>query len=88
MSDLVERLKHAEQNCDDKYLAEVCHNAWKRIAELEIEKNEAELLEEDIELVHLWLDDRGAPRFSEDDMQYSIIGRIKRMQPTQEKDNE
>ena len=39
--------------------------------------NAAELLAEDIECVHMWLDDRNVPRFCElTDLEYSIVGRV------------
>lgn len=44
----------------------------------DIKDNKIELLEEDIECVHLFLDDLGIPRKDEDDV-YSIVGRIKRL---------
>ena len=48
--------------------------AWmrQRISTLE---NQVELLEEDIECVHLYLDDAGSPRENEEGA-YSIVGRI------------
>lgn len=40
-------------------------------------RNRCELLEEDIESVHLFLDDMGAPRKSIGGKPYSIVGRIR-----------
>ena len=44
----------------------------------DMKDNKIELLEEDIECVHLFLDDLGIPRKDEDDV-YSIVDRIKRL---------
>mgnify|MGYP006958833456 CR=1 FL=1 len=40
-----------------------------------IMNNKIELLEEDIECVHLYLDDKNIPRYLGED-EYSIVGRI------------
>jgi hypothetical protein len=39
--------------------------------------NKIELLEEDIECVHMFLDDKDIPRYEEPGAEYSIVGRIK-----------
>jgi hypothetical protein len=44
------------------------------------DQNKIMLLEEDIECVHLYLDDLELPRHSKDNKQYSIVGRIKQLQ--------
>lgn len=44
--------------------------------EKEMLENKVELLEEDIECVHLYLDDQGIPR-KDDDGIYSVVGRIR-----------
>ena len=41
-------------------------------------RNRVELLQEDIECVHMWLDDQGAPREGEEGT-LSIVGRIMRL---------
>ena len=48
-------------------------------AEKEASENQAELLREDIECVHLWLDDKGVPRIEiveQGKCELSIVGRI------------
>ena len=60
-----------------------CYDAWKaRDSEVnklreEVERlrNQLELSEEDIDCVHMWLDDCSIPR-SKGDNTYSIVGRI------------
>lgn len=52
----------------------------------DMKDNKIELLKEDIECVHLFLDDLGIPRKDEDDV-YSIVGRIKRLILKLEKHN-
>lgn len=44
-------------------------------------ENQVELLEEDIECVHMWLDNQGAPQydFGERMNKYSIVGRIQEL---------
>ena len=44
-----------------------------------MENNKIELLKEDIECVHKYLDDLNVPRFN-NDKEYSIVGRIKQLQ--------
>lgn len=46
---------------------------------LSIEKNKSELLSEDIECIHLSLDDHGAPRSDKGGSIYSVQGRISKL---------
>ena len=39
-------------------------------------RNKAELLQEDIDCVHMWLDDKKIPRSDDIGRTYSIVGRI------------
>ena len=45
--------------------------------EIDMLLNMINLLEEDLECVHMYLDDIGAPRKDADGEEYSIVGRIK-----------
>lgn len=44
---------------------------------MEMLKNQVQLLQEDIECVHMYLDDKHIPRKDYNGREYSIIGRIK-----------
>ncbi len=48
-------------------------------------KNQVELLQEDIECVNMYLDDKNIPRKDSKGRQYSIIGRIKRLEESFQK---
>ena len=56
------------------------HNAVKTLTDIKSGEatllNQLELAEEDLECVHLWLDDMNVPRNSIND-EYSIVGRMK-----------
>jgi hypothetical protein len=45
--------------------------------EKEMIKNMVELLKENIECVHMYLDDKKIPRQNDNGIDYSIVGRIK-----------
>lgn len=45
--------------------------------EKETIKNMVELLKENIECVHMYLDDKQVPRQNDNGIEYSIVGRIK-----------
>jgi hypothetical protein len=47
---------------------------------MDIKDNIIDLLKEDIECVHMYLDTLEIPRADKADEQYSIVGRIKRLQ--------
>jgi transcription elongation factor GreA-like protein len=73
----VEQLKNFDVNVEVVIL--------KRIAELEKELNiknadinRLELISEDIESAHIWLDDQGIPRHDVNNAEYSLVGRILR----------
>jgi hypothetical protein len=51
----------------------------------EMLKNKVELLQEDIECVHMYLDDKHIPRKDYKGEEYSIIGRIKRLEESFQK---
>jgi len=48
-------------------------------------RNKIELLEEDLECPHMWLDDMGVPR-GDDGGEFSIVGRVKRLLASTEED--
>ncbi len=52
---------------------------------MEMLKNQVELLQEDIECVHMYLDDKHIPRKNSEGREYSIIGRIKRLEESFQK---
>ena len=43
-------------------------------------ENKIQLLQEDIECVHMYLDDKQVPRKNNNGIEYSIVGRIKRLE--------
>jgi hypothetical protein len=45
-----------------------------------IMENKIQLLQEDIECVHIYLDDKQVPRKDDNGREYSIVGRIKRLE--------
>jgi hypothetical protein len=47
-------------------------------ADLDIRDNKIELLEEDLEVVHIYLDSLNVPREDDSGEKYSIVGRIKK----------
>lgn len=47
--------------------------------------NKIKLLQEDIECIHMYLDDKQVPRKDDNGTQYSIVGRIKRLEATFQK---
>ena len=49
-------------------------------SDLDIRDNQIELLKEDLEVVHMYLDDLLLPRKDENDNVYSIVGRIKQFE--------
>ena len=51
----------------------------------EMLKNQVELLQEDIECVHMYLDDKHTPRKDSKGIEYSIVGRIKRLEESFQK---
>jgi len=46
-----------------------------KIKALELDKNKFELIAEDLECAHMWLDDKQVPR-SDGKNEYSMVGRI------------
>ncbi len=52
---------------------------------VEMLKNQVELLQEDIECVHMYLDDKDLPRKDFKGRGYSIVGRIKRLEESFQK---
>ena len=52
-------------------------------SDMDIKDNQIELLKEDLEVVHMYLDDLGLPRKDDSGETYSIVGRIKQMQMRQ-----
>ena len=48
-------------------------------SDMDIKENQIELLKEDLEVVHMYLDDLGLPRKDDSGETYSIVGRIKQM---------
>ncbi len=52
---------------------------------VEMLKNQVELLQEDIECVHMYLDDKDLPRKDFKGREYSIVGRIKRLEESFQK---
>ena len=49
-----------------------------KIGKLELEINRLELIAEDLECAHMWLDKKDVPR-NENDVELSVIGRIMRL---------
>ena len=47
---------------------------------MDIKDNQIMLLKEDLECVHLYLDDKEAPRQDDKGETYSIVGRIKQLE--------
>ena len=47
---------------------------------MDIKDNKIMLLKEDLECVHLYLDDKGLPRQDDEGEEYSIVGRIKQLE--------
>ena len=47
---------------------------------MDIKDNKIMLLNEDLECVHLYLDDKGVPRQDDEGETYSIVGRIKQLE--------
>lgn len=45
--------------------------------DIELLKNKCDLLTEDLECIHLYLDNMGAPRKDNNGVDFSIVGRIK-----------
>jgi len=52
---------------------------------IEMLKNQVELLQEDIECVHMYLDDKHIARKDSKGREYSIVGRIKRLEESYQK---
>ena len=67
--------------CDEHGTTDYCPECLASDYDLKI--NKLELIAEDLDAAHLWLDDKGVPRFDpETDAEYSLVGRIMRYKET------
>jgi hypothetical protein len=70
-----------EENSDTSFLT----IDWNKFDEIinqakEMFENKTELLKEDIECIHMYLDDKQVPRQNNNGVDYSVVGRIKRLE--------
>ena len=67
--------------CDEHGALDYCPECLASDYDLKI--NKLELIVEDLEAAHLWLDDKGVPRHDkETEAEYSLVGRIMRYKET------
>ena len=75
-----------EENSDTSFL----NIDWDKFDEIinqakEMFENKTELLKEDIECIHMYLDDKQVPRQTNNGVDYSVVGRIKRLEASFQK---
>lgn len=60
--------------CDEHGTADLCPECMAHDYDMKIRR--LELIIEDLESAHLWLDDKKIPRHDTNDAEYSLVGRI------------